>query len=134
MAALEQNQPATIQDANKAISDGPILFDKALSCPWWQSRYYCKCNSLHTKEDSAVVKPTCFFTSSFSFLQVTRFICGVWQSAGRSVAQVFSAKIPPLKGLEAFTRNFALSKIFHYVIVIHKYFVHAAIVGYEAKV
>ena len=30
MAAVEQNQPSTIQDANKATSDAPKLFDKAL--------------------------------------------------------------------------------------------------------
>ena len=68
-----------------------------------------------------------FFKLPGSYVGYGNQLVGVWP-------KFFSAKIPPLKGLEAFTRNFAPSKIFHYVIVIHKYFVHVAIVGYEAKV
>ena len=94
----KQNQFAAIQNANKAIRNSSSVQQ---SCPWQQSKYFGKCNDLHTTERHSLVG---FFTSSF--LWVARFTCnqliGVWSSI-----VLFFCK----------NKSFALVKIFRYMVI-----------------
>ena len=117
MDAVEHNQPAAIQDPNKAIRDAPklsrlrsavLMFDKPISHPWRQSRYFANVMASTQKENSAVVAAGCFFT--LSFLRVARFACGVWPSTGKGAVRARIRSISS-EGSGGISANFAPLKI-----------------------
>ena len=86
MAAVERNQPATMQDTNEAIKDAvEVEISSTDSCS--TNQFFILCHyGLHTK-NLVVVIPAWFFASLTLFLRVSKFTFGVWQSTSRGVVR-----------------------------------------------
>ena len=103
MAAVEWNQPATMQDTNEAIKDAvEVKISSTDSCSTNQFLTLCH-YGLHTK-NLVVVIPAWFFASLTLFLWVSKFTFGVWQSTSRGVVRASCA--PSTKKKKKKSKNF----------------------------